>query len=105
MKKLIKMRCPNCNGQLDFSTDQTFCFCPFCGEKILIDDDAQTTINITRDEAEIEKQKVRLEEVRLKHELDDQHQMDMQTRVSLLFFFAIVLVGVVAMLLLAFITH
>ena len=26
-------------------------------EKILIDDDTQTTINITRDEAEIEKQK------------------------------------------------
>lgn len=70
MKKLIQMRCPNCNGQLDFSTDQTFCFCPFCGEKILIDDDAQTTINITRDEAEIEKQKVRLEEVKLKHKLE-----------------------------------
>lgn len=70
MKKLIKMRCPSCNGQLDFSTDKDFCFCPFCGEKILIDDGTQTTINITRDEAEIEKQKVRLEEIRLKHELE-----------------------------------
>lgn len=99
MKKLIKMRCPNCNGQLDFSTDHTFCFCPFCGEKILIDDDAQTTINITRDEAEIEKQKVRLEEIKLKHELDDQYQMDVQIRYGLLILFAIVLVGVVGMLL------
>lgn len=102
MKKLIKMRCPNCNGQLDFSTDQTFCFCPFCGEKILIDDDAQTTINITRDEAEIEKQKVRLEEIKLKHELDDQHQMDMQIRFGLIFMFAmVVLVSVAGIILLS----
>lgn len=105
MKKLIKMRCPSCNGQLDFSTDKDFCFCPFCGEKILIDDGTQTTINITRDEAEIEKQKVRLEEIRLKHELDDQHQMDVQTRVGLLILLLIGLVCMGSMFLLYFITH
>lgn len=66
MKKLVQMRCPNCNGRLDLSTDKDFCFCPYCGEKILITDDAKTTININRDEAEIEKQKVKLEEIRLR---------------------------------------
>ncbi len=105
MKKLIKMRCPSCNGQLNFSTDKDFCFCPFCGEKILIDDGTQTTINITRDEAEIEKQKVRLEEIKLKHELDNQHQFDVQTRVSLLILLLIGLVCMGSMLLLEFITH
>lgn len=105
MKKLVKMRCPSCNGQLDFSTDKDFCFCPFCGEKVLINDDTQTTINITRDEAEIEKQKVRLEEIRLKHELDDQHQMDVQTRVGLLILLLIGLVCMGSMFLLYFITH
>ncbi len=98
MKKLIKMRCPSCNGQLDFSTDKDFCFCPFCGEKILIDDGTQTTINITRDEAEIEKQKVRLEEIRLKHELDDQHQMDMQVRYIGIISCIIIIVSIVAMI-------
>lgn len=98
MKKLIKMRCPSCNGQLDFSTDKDFCFCPFCGEKILIDDGTQTTINITRDEAEIEKQKVRLEEIRLKHELDDQHQMDMQVRYIGIISCIIIIISMVAMI-------
>lgn len=105
MKKLVKMRCPSCNGQLDFSTDKDFCFCPFCGEKVLINDDTQTTINITRDEAEIEKQKVRLEEIRVQHELDDQHQMDVQTRVGLLILLLIGLVCMGSMFLLYFITH
>ncbi len=104
MKKLIKMRCPSCNGQLDFSTDKDFCFCPFCGEKILIDDGIQTTINITRDEAEIEKQKVRLEEIKLKHKLDDQHQMDMQVRyigmtsiilMIIVLMFALIVLGII----------
>lgn len=98
MKKLVKMRCPSCNGQLDFSTDKDFCFCPFCGEKVLIDDGTQTTINITRDEAEIEKQKVRLEEIRLKHELDDQHQMDMQVRYIGIISCIIIIVSIVAMI-------
>lgn len=79
MKKLIKMRCPSCNGQLDFSTDKDFCFCPFCGEKILIDDGTQTTINITRDEAEIEKQKVRLEEIKLQDVRNTEKEDDKQT--------------------------
>nr|DAH80806.1 MAG TPA: DNA-directed RNA polymerase [Caudoviricetes sp.] len=98
MKKLVKMRCPSCNGQLNFSTDKDFCFCPFCGEKVLIDDGTQTTINITRDEAEIEKQKVRLEEIRLKHELDDQHQMDMQVRYIGIISCIIIIVSIVAMI-------
>ena len=98
MKKLVQMRCPNCNGRLDLSTDKDFCFCPYCGEKILITDDAKTTININRDEAEIEKQKVRLEEIRLKHDLQDQHQFDIQARYIGIISCIIIIIGFIAMI-------
>lgn len=37
--KLIAMKCPCCNGELNVDSDREFCFCQYCGTKIMIDDE------------------------------------------------------------------
>lgn len=37
--KLIAMKCPCCNGELNVDGDREFCFCQYCGTKIMIDDE------------------------------------------------------------------
>lgn len=59
--KTINLRCPSCGAQLDISKDRKECFCSYCGEKILIDDEinrSEISIKketIIRDETEIER--------------------------------------------------
>lgn len=69
--KLKALRCPECGAKLEINNDREFCFCSYCGCKIIIDDEKQETtinknINITKsithtqkyvDEAEIVKAK------------------------------------------------
>lgn len=47
--KLQKLTCPNCNGILDMEISEgaTSIFCPYCGQKFLLDDEKKEyTINI-----------------------------------------------------------
>ena len=50
--------CPNCNGALDLDLKEgiTSVFCPYCGQKFLIDDEA--TVYSYRDEARIREAEV-----------------------------------------------
>ena len=69
--KLYKLTCPNCNGTLDIKVaeDTSFIFCPYCGQKFLLDDEKKEhTINkninktvhkIYTDDAEIIKAKLK----------------------------------------------
>lgn len=46
--KLHKLTCPNCNGSLDMeiAEETTAVFCPYCGQKFLLDDEkTEHTIN------------------------------------------------------------
>ncbi|MBQ6343594.1 MAG: zinc ribbon domain-containing protein [Anaerolineaceae bacterium] len=35
--KLIHMKCQNCGANLDIDLDHLTAFCPYCGEKLMID--------------------------------------------------------------------
>ena len=46
--KIHKMNCPNCNGilEMNLSENSSSAFCPYCGQKFIIDDENKTqTIN------------------------------------------------------------
>ncbi len=44
--KFYKLKCPECGAPLEYNPDKPLAFCPYCGEKILIDDDRdEITIN------------------------------------------------------------
>lgn len=36
--KLIRLKCQNCNANLEMDYDRLLAYCPYCGEKLLIDD-------------------------------------------------------------------
>ena len=39
--KLIDTTCPHCGAALKVNMERGFCFCEYCGTKLLIDDEAQ----------------------------------------------------------------
>lgn len=51
--KIYKLTCPNCNGTLniDIDKDSKSIFCPYCGEKLYLDNEnvINKTININKD--------------------------------------------------------
>lgn len=62
--KLVPMTCPNCKATIEIDTTKDFCFCTYCGTKILVNDDSTRTVNINakidhryteRNETEIER--------------------------------------------------
>ena len=48
---LVNTNCPNCGANLEVDTERGYCFCEYCGSKILIDDD-DNEIHIHADNAE-----------------------------------------------------
>ena len=49
--KIIALKCPNCNADIELDQDREFGFCNYCGTKIMIADDVQKvsgTVNINR---------------------------------------------------------
>ena len=70
--KLLSLNCPNCHATIDADEGQKVLFCKYCGNKILLDDEAQkieyTYIDKGRIvESENEKQ-IRLLELQMKIE-------------------------------------
>ena len=58
--ELKKMRCENCGSMLDLADGVLFC--SHCGEKLILDDEAQN-INITyKDEARIKENEAKIKE-------------------------------------------
>lgn len=39
--KLLALKCLNCGAALDFNEGKSYAFCPFCGSKVLLDDETQ----------------------------------------------------------------
>ena len=49
--KIIALKCPNCNADIELDQDREFGFCNYCGTKIMIADAVQKvsgTVNINR---------------------------------------------------------
>lgn len=69
MSNLIKLYCENCGGEIEIDDDREYCFCKYCGTKMLIPADRKfihirkdinkKTENVNRyvDQAEVEKAK------------------------------------------------
>lgn len=50
--KIYKLTCPNCNGTLniDIAKESKSIFCPYCGQKLYLDDENIVNININKNE-------------------------------------------------------
>ncbi|WP_130837523.1 hypothetical protein [Lachnoclostridium sp. Marseille-P6806] len=46
MVELISMKCPNCKADIEVKEGINFCYCTYCGTKILVHDDSVHTENI-----------------------------------------------------------
>ena len=53
--KIIEIKCPHCNGKLDFDMDKGTCICPYCGSSLYFDNENRTITHVTvvRDEARL----------------------------------------------------
>ena len=64
---LLQLRCPACGAQLDYEEDDIeVVFCKFCGEKILLDNEARLKAKV-----ELQKHKDRMEMKKKKAEEDE----------------------------------
>ena len=62
MINLIKLQCPNCNANLEIKEDAKFCFCTYCGTKIMLSNENEHIYRIV-DEA-------RMKEAELNYDLE-----------------------------------
>lgn len=63
--KMISMKCPECKANLDIEEGRKYCFCTYCGTKIMIDDGSKTFTYKKVDEARIKEAEID-ERIRLK---------------------------------------
>lgn len=73
MITMLNLKCPNCGGELQVQSDREFCFCQYCGTKILLSDENKKTININKNVTYTtvnEADKLRAENERLKIEAE-----------------------------------
>lgn len=96
--KLLSMTCPNCNGNLDnIDPSRKYCYCQYCGTKILIDDEVNRRETHIYDEAKIKEtestERVKMREMDIEHE----HSKQMNEILKYVLIFAAVLfvVGIV----------
>ena len=68
--KLISLKCPDCGANLEIDPERSFCFCQYCGHKILVDDEikrSEVTYTV-RDEARILEAEATISEIELERE-------------------------------------
>ena len=84
MKKLIKLKCPNCNADLSFKEERENYFCEYCGTKLLLDNDNEFIYKHI-DEAEVKKaeteQLVKLKELEMKEKEMEQKRMLLKIKI------------------------
>lgn len=55
---LISLKCPECGATLQVEEDRKECFCSYCGNRVIVQNENEKTININKhivDETEIKK--------------------------------------------------
>ena len=63
--QIISLKCPECNATLSIEGERKFCFCQYCGTKILVDDGSTTHTYRKVDEARIREADIQ-ENIRLR---------------------------------------
>lgn len=96
--KLLSMTCPNCNGSLDnIDPNRKYCYCQYCGTKILIDDEVNRRETHIYDEAKIKEtestERVKMREMDVKRERSK--QMNEIIKYALIFAAVLLVVGIV----------
>lgn len=96
--KLLSMTCPNCNANLDnIDPSRKYCYCQYCGTKILIDDEVNRHETHVYDEAKIKEtestERVKMREIDVEHE--HSKQMNEILKYTLIFAAALFVVGIV----------
>lgn len=96
--KLLSMTCPNCNANLDnIDPSRKYCYCQYCGTKILIDDEVNRRETHIYDEARIKEtestERVKMREMDIEHEHSE--QMNEILKYVLIFAAVLFVVGIV----------
>lgn len=65
--KLIKLNCNNCNAPLEFDVDKLQAYCPYCGQKLLIDLEVMGRILAEKEQTKRSKEKTKRAEEATKH--------------------------------------
>lgn len=96
--KLISLTCPNCNANLDdIDSSRPFCYCQYCGTKIVLDDGTIRKETHIYDEAKI-KETESSERVKMREmDVEREHSKQMNEILKYVLIFAAVLfvVGIV----------
>lgn len=80
MVKIISLKCPECNANISIEKDRKYCFCQYCGTKIIIDDGSTVHTYRKIDDARIKEAEVK-EAVRLKElEIKERKQISKERR-------------------------
>lgn len=76
--KVKVLKCPECGANIEFEEDRNFCFCSYCGCKIVIDDENKKNvtknINITKNINKTNRYINETDVIRAKSEIDKDRQ-------------------------------
>ena len=101
--KLIKLSCQNCNAQLDIDLDNQLVFCPFCGQKLLIDLNHPEIVFAEKEKTKREQEITKRELEKTKQvQLDNEYKERKARRVNRALFFGIGFLFLIPILLFLF---
>ena len=91
--KLIQLKCPSCEADLELKEGRNQYFCPYCGSKVFLDDN--TIVHVYRDEARL--RELELEEIHRQEAIQAREEYKRKIRkwriinvICFIFLFAIV---------------
>lgn len=72
--KIIDIKCPHCDGELEFDLHKGRAICPYCGSSLYFDDESRTIthIEVIRDEARIKDAETN--RIRVKHQINKERE-------------------------------
>lgn len=88
MKKLIKLKCTNCNANLSVEEKREFLFCEYCGTKLILDNENE---HIYRhiDEAEVKRaeteQLIKLKELEIAEKRHEENKQKLKFKIIITF--------------------
>ena len=98
--KIISLKCPECNATLSVEGDRKYCFCQYCGAKILIDDGSTTHTYRKVDEARIREadiqENIRLRELMLEEKKFAAKERMKAIKIKLSIILAVLAIGLIA---------
>ncbi|MBQ6991103.1 MAG: hypothetical protein IJN58_08600 [Clostridia bacterium] len=98
--KVISLKCPECNATLSIEGDRKYCFCQYCGTKILIDDGSTTHTYRKVDEARIREadiqEKIRLRELMLEEKKFAARERIKATKIKFSIILTVLGIGLIA---------